>query len=527
MPHYSDQPPVIVQEITQTSELEKLEPEWWDLWRRDRASTPFQSPAWLLPWWRHIGKGELLTLAIRSRKMIDRANPLVGLLPLYIYTQPENSSRDLLPLGIATTDYLDGVFAPGWESCALSAAMEYLAAQSNRWDLLDFHRLGPHSACLAAALPAAWTAEVTEDEPCLTLALPASAAEFHACASAHLMHNLHYYRKRADKLGDLRIEQANDQSWNDIFSAMLDLHRARWNTRGENGCLADDGVERAHRESIPQLLHGQMLRLYALHLDHQIIGTLYGLVDPPESRDRRFYYYLGGFDPHFDQISPGTLLIGYAVEHAIRDRINTFDFLRGQEAYKYLWGAHDSKTYRRRLRHSAAPLDEFEIRSRGVIRPCRIDDLPTLEWFGLFSHQRELLRNQFERHQRGESIMLVAEVNGVASGQAWIDLARQNVDSTAVIWAIRVFPTLQRKGIGSRLITAAEEILRARGFEFAELSVDESNESARRLYERLGYSLVESTSINQSLLRKPLRPQTGARHFSATVTSSKPGDPRC
>ena len=30
-----------------------------ELWRRAPAATPFQSPAWLIPWWRHFGSGEL------------------------------------------------------------------------------------------------------------------------------------------------------------------------------------------------------------------------------------------------------------------------------------------------------------------------------------------------------------------------------------------------------------------------------------------------------------------------------------
>ena len=30
-----------------------------ELWRRAPAATPFQAPAWLIPWWRHFGNGEL------------------------------------------------------------------------------------------------------------------------------------------------------------------------------------------------------------------------------------------------------------------------------------------------------------------------------------------------------------------------------------------------------------------------------------------------------------------------------------
>lgn len=134
-----------------------------------------------------------------------------------------------------------------------------------------------------------------------------------------------------------------------------------------------------------------------------------------------------------------------------------------------------------------APFRPFTVRLPVAIRPCRREDLPTLEWFGLFTPQRRILLDTFERHERGEAVMLVAEANGVASGQAWIDPTRRERDATGVIWAVRVFPCLQRLGIGARLMDAAEWILRARGFERVEVTVQKHNTGARRFYERRGY----------------------------------------
>src|SRR5919198_431245 len=96
-----------VEEVTTTEALEKLHPEWSALWARCPTATPFQSPEWLIPWWRHIGEGELWTLACRSE------GRLVGLAPLYIYRRPGTAQREVFPVGIATTDYLDALLAPG------------------------------------------------------------------------------------------------------------------------------------------------------------------------------------------------------------------------------------------------------------------------------------------------------------------------------------------------------------------------------------------------------------------------------
>src|SRR2546423_3268063 len=67
---------VIVEELTTTAALESLQPEWDRLWSRSPRATPFQSPAWLLPWWRHVGCGQLMALAVHSCESPE----LVGLL---------------------------------------------------------------------------------------------------------------------------------------------------------------------------------------------------------------------------------------------------------------------------------------------------------------------------------------------------------------------------------------------------------------------------------------------------------------
>src|SRR5437763_13515479 len=98
--------------LRNTRELERFVPAWRSLWEADVHATPFQHPAWLLPWWRQFGQPDLRAVVL-AREGIP-----IGLLPLYIYCMPKpGGERKLLALGAGTTDYLDGVFAPG---CAIS-----------------------------------------------------------------------------------------------------------------------------------------------------------------------------------------------------------------------------------------------------------------------------------------------------------------------------------------------------------------------------------------------------------------------
>ena len=86
----------IIREVPGLTELARA---WEALWNRAAGATPFQSPLWLIPWWRAFAPGELFTMAVW------RESRLVGLAPLYLETGPLGVR--LLPLGISLSDYLD------------------------------------------------------------------------------------------------------------------------------------------------------------------------------------------------------------------------------------------------------------------------------------------------------------------------------------------------------------------------------------------------------------------------------------
>ena len=210
-----------VEEHASTAMLERLRPEWERLWAGIPDATPFQTPDWLIPWWRHIGEGRLLTLAVR-----DTAAALIGLFPFYVYTRPGTGERSLFPLGIATTDYLDALVLPGREAAAMAAAFGHLAKRRADWDVCDWPQLRPNSPLLAPA-PPGWESSVEPAEPCPALRLPASIAALGERVSGKTLRDLRAHRRRAAAWGDLRWEIAQSDTLEPIFDALLRLHAAR------------------------------------------------------------------------------------------------------------------------------------------------------------------------------------------------------------------------------------------------------------------------------------------------------------
>jgi GNAT superfamily N-acetyltransferase len=124
-----------------------------------------------------------------------------------------------------------------------------------------------------------------------------------------------------------------------------------------------------------------------------------------------------------------------------------------------------------------------------VIRNGTERDLPAMEWEGEYRRYRRLYRMAMDEAKAGRRFVLVAEVDGRIIGQIIAQLSRSDSAGTAYLYAFRVRPEWRNRGIGTRLILEAESALLGLGFRRVLIAVARDNPGARRLYERLGYSL--------------------------------------
>src|SRR5215831_16307094 len=127
----------------------------------------------------------------------------------------------------------------------------------------------------------------------------------------------------------------------------------------------------------------------------------------------------------------------------------------------------------------------------GVVVPLTIrdlthEDLPSCAWSGSATHLASVAR-ALDRAARGEVDYLAAcPPSGLPVALGGVDYAPS--PGAGTLWQLAVHGTLQSCGIGTLLIQAAEQRIRARGLHRAELGVEECNPRARALYERLGYA---------------------------------------
>jgi len=311
--------------IKTTEELEALEQEWLELWRRAADATPFQSPVWLLPWWRLFGSHQLSVITLRD------SGRLSGIAPLYVLREDDESLGMLL--GTGTSDYLD-VVTTGDVTPIIG---EMIRLDCQMWDL---QQLRPSSPLLQFKAPEGWSDTVTDQDRCPVLSIGEGGPNL----STHFQKKLRYYRRSLSRLGSTSFETANASNIDALTEALFELHAARWQRRGMPGMLADDVIQRFHRQVIPGMLATGALRLHAMRIDARIVAVFYGF-----AHGRTVYYYLSGYDPELEKLSIGTVIVAHAIDEAVREGCSTFDFLRGAEEYKYAWGAADRINRRRQL----------------------------------------------------------------------------------------------------------------------------------------------------------------------------------
>ena len=322
-------------EIVDIESLAAIEPEWEQLWQRCPEATPFQHPAWLLPWCRRFAPPRLAVVTLR------RGGRLVGLLPGFMRRESPVEPRALALLGEGISDYLDALLDPAHLEEQIATLGEHLA---ERGEACDFEALREGSPLLRVPASRWCRCEIKPSAICPVLRLPARGVGLDTVVSGETLRNVRRARARASTLGKLTHRLADAASRAELVSALFTLHGARWRGVGETGVLGGGAVRGFHEEASTALLDAGLLRLFTVHLDERPIAALLALF----ARGRA-YLYLQGFDPEFARLSPGLLATACAIDQAFVEGVSAVDFLRGQERYKYLWGAEDEPTYRRIL----------------------------------------------------------------------------------------------------------------------------------------------------------------------------------
>ena len=346
-----------------------------------RAGTPWATPfsdwAFHRAWWDAYGANAHQETLVVVRP--DDPAPIVAIVPLmhrhevepgdeFIHTTARHGSRaDLTQVEPTATaiffgasyhaDYATILSAPGDLAAVADAVADYLVAHAaHDWDVLDLRRLrcgDPAADALAAALGAreiaqGWTLNVEREDVCPVVTLPdgADIDGYLATLGKKERHEIRRKVRRAEAVGEVALLDSADPIAD--LPAFIDLHQKRW---GADGLFPETtGGDQSRR------FFFRLFELFGtdspLHLAFLTVGGKRIAACVSFETDDAVLYYNAGVDPEARELSPGVVMVERLVRRAIDRGASRMDFLRGDEPYKYEWGAVDAPIQRLLVRRT-------------------------------------------------------------------------------------------------------------------------------------------------------------------------------
>jgi hypothetical protein len=131
-------------------------------------------------------------------------------------------------------------------------------------------------------------------------------------------------------VGDVTVEWSESLSEaTDIFSEMIDLHQAHWNSIGKPGCYASERFTRFHEAVLARLIPDQRMAFVRVRASGQTLGCVQLLID----RNRVLLYQCGRtLDESVP--SPGVLTDYLAMEASLDRGFDAYDFLPVETQHK-------------------------------------------------------------------------------------------------------------------------------------------------------------------------------------------------
>jgi len=147
----------------------------------------------------------------------------------------------------------------------------------------------------------------------------------------------HEIRRKVRRGEGAGVTISSKQHAVDDLAEFIKLHRARW---GHHGLFTEDEKgardETFMRELFARAPEGLITIIVARNLEFGAFAAGLFLRDATGIR-----YWNAGGELAARALSPGILLFAHGLQMAISERKQTFDFLRGNESYKYEVGATD------------------------------------------------------------------------------------------------------------------------------------------------------------------------------------------
>lgn len=326
----------------------QLEKDWNRLVMESARPSPFLTWEWVSTWWQYFGGNSTLFVIV----MRDETDRVVGIAPLHLVMRrafgviPVRTVEFLGYRGSKVrADHLDFLTLVENRNTIVSLLLRKIFEKGDEWDSLVLADIAEESM-VPDLLEQIQTESGTQSqcapaERCPYISLPSRWETLLGSIKANYRNNV---KRRRDKLSrDFRVHFDWDCSPRRVaphLDLLANLHRSSRNRKGQTGNFHDKTYCEFHHAVAERMARSGYLYLARLDCNELPVAAFYGY-----HFGGRLFGYQTGFDANWAERGVGAVLQAMVFEDVIERLHDTeYDFLRGEEGYKYTWGARQRLT---------------------------------------------------------------------------------------------------------------------------------------------------------------------------------------
>jgi len=334
--------------FTLHKDFSEIDPSTWNaLVKQSIADTPFSRYEYLREWWKTLGGGEWkqAELVLVSATENDQ---LIGIAPLFT-TEHEGQQALMLVGSIEISDYLDLIVREDDLPRFLSGLFDFLASSPiGNWSVIDWYNI-PDSSPTRAALKAefeqrGWNYHAEIYRPTPRIPLNGDFEEYLSRLDKKQRHEIRRKMRRAAE-SELNVRFGIIDKDADIESEMNSFFHLMTQDPNKANFLTP-----LMREQMSVTIRTAFEQGYLWLAFLEIGGARVAASLNFDYKNKLWGYNSGvGRAPAHMELSPGWVLLAHTIQWCCENNRYEFDFMRGDEEYKYRFGGVNRYVMRERV----------------------------------------------------------------------------------------------------------------------------------------------------------------------------------
>lgn len=302
----------------------EVEKEWDDVFNSFSYNRIFQSPKVKKIWWKYFGKDNLYKILVITYSN----NKLISPLKVQEKTCSFIGSTDLF-------DYQDLIYSNYQDiDLGLEKLVNFISNDLSVEELIlnSIPDNSPTIKKMSKYLEQNnWQVDLTEEDVSPRISLPSTFDEYLSSLSKKNRHEIRRKLRRLDKIKD--VEEYEFSKYQDIKDNLDDFFKLLRMSSDEKKEFMNLSRENFFRDLSLELSLQNQTRLRFLDIENKRVATSLSFVINGTK-----YLYNSGYDPEYRDLSVGVLNHIFAIKNSISEKNKVFDFMRGDEVYKYRLG---------------------------------------------------------------------------------------------------------------------------------------------------------------------------------------------